>query len=131
VRQGMVPVFDMPITIDEPDRPLGTHVFTAMTVTDNGAGMRWNLMTIPTDASAAEPQRESRRRSRHERPAPVVVQSGKPASDAAEALDRVQMPKEAVDRISELLVPGSSLIISDTGISSETGRATEFVVLTR
>jgi hypothetical protein len=52
-------------------------------------------------------------------------------STAAEALDRVQMPKEAVERISEVLTPGSSLIISDSGISSETGRATEFVVLTR
>jgi hypothetical protein len=102
-----------------------------MTVTDNGAGMRWNLMTIPTDPTAAEPQRESRRRSRHApQPAPVVV-GGKPVSTAAEALDRVQMPKEAVERISEVLTPGSSLIISDSGISSETGRATEFVVLTR
>ena len=131
VRQGMVPIFEMPITIEDPDRPLGTHVFTAMTVTDNGAGMRWNLMTIPTDASASEPQREGRRRSRHSAPAVPVAMSGKPASTAAEALDRVDMPKEAIDRISEILIPGSSLIISDNGISSETGRATEFVVLTR
>jgi hypothetical protein len=131
VRQGNVPLFDMPIAIDEPDRPLGTHVFTAMTVTDNGAGMRWNLMTIPTDPTAAEPQRESRRRSRHAPPPAPVVVSGRPVSTAAEALDRVQMPKEAVERISEVLTPGSSLIISDSGISSETGRATEFVVLTR
>src|SRR4029078_4547256 len=50
VRQGFVPLFDMPVVIDEPDRPLGTHVLTAMEVADNG--MRWNLMTIPTDASA-------------------------------------------------------------------------------
>ena len=131
VRQGNVPLFDMPIAIDEPDRALGTHVFTAMTVTDNGAGMRWNLMTIPTDPSAAEPQRESRRQSRHAPPPAPVVLSGKPVSTAAEALDRVRMPKEAVERISEVLTPGSSLIISDSGISSETGRATEFVVLTR
>src|SRR5262249_742936 len=41
VRQGFVPLFDMPIVIDQPDQPLGTHVFTAMEVTENGGGMRW------------------------------------------------------------------------------------------
>ena len=45
VRQGFVPLFDMPVVIDEPDRPLGTHVLTAMEVTDNG--MRWNLDDDP------------------------------------------------------------------------------------
>src|SRR5262249_39556134 len=29
VRQGFVPLFDMPIVIEQPDQPLGTHVFTA------------------------------------------------------------------------------------------------------
>jgi hypothetical protein len=29
------------------------------------------------------------------------------------------------------LIPGSSLVISDTGLGHETGRATEFIVLTR
>ncbi len=37
VRQGFVPVFDMPIEIADPDQPLGTHVFTAMGFTDDGA----------------------------------------------------------------------------------------------
>ena len=53
----------------------------------------------------------------------------KTASTAAEALDRIELPKEAVDRISELLTPGSSLIVSDLGNSYETGQGTEFVVL--
>ena len=30
VRQGFVPLFDMPIEIVNPDRPLGTHLFTAL-----------------------------------------------------------------------------------------------------
>ena len=125
VRQGFVPLFDMPVVIDEPDRPLGTHVLTAMEVTDNG--MRWNLMTIPTDASAPVDQRDySRKRSREpSRPAMQL----KPSSTAAEALNRIAMPKEAVDRISELLIPGSSLVIADEGLGRETGRYTEFIVL--
>jgi hypothetical protein len=41
------------------------------------------------------------------------------------------MPKEAVDRISELLIPGSSLVIADEGLGRETGRYTEFIVLSQ
>jgi hypothetical protein len=129
IRQGNVPMFEMPIAIDDPDRPLGTHVFTAMSITDGGAGMRWNLMSITTDPVAMM-QDPPRRRSK-EAPKPVVQVQLKPTSTAAEALDRIQFPKEAVDRISELLIPGSSLVVSDTGLGPETGRGTEFIVLTR
>ena len=45
-------------------------------------------------------------------------------------LERIEIRQDAVDRISELLTPGSSLIISDYGISHETGRDTDFIVLT-
>jgi lipoprotein-anchoring transpeptidase ErfK/SrfK len=128
VRQGMVPLFDMPITIDDPDQPLGTHVFTFMSATDEA--VRWNLMTIPTDAGYASDQ-PSRRRGR-EAPKPVVqAKALKSPSTAAEALDRIAFPSEAIDRISELLIPGSSLVVSDEGLGRETGRGTEFIVLTR
>ena len=46
------------------------------------------------------------------------------------ALDRIEIPQDAVERIAELLTPGSSLIISDYGISDETGKDTDFIVLT-
>jgi hypothetical protein len=126
VRQGFVPLFDVPVVIEEPDQPLGTHVFTAMEVTDKG--MRWNLMTIPTDPSAPVEQRESRKKPKE--PSRPAVQIKSP-STAAEALDRIQMPKDAVDRISELLIPGSSLLIADEGLGRETGRYTEFIVLSQ
>jgi hypothetical protein len=132
VRQGFVPLFDMPVVIDQPDQPLGTHVFTAMEVTDNGSGMRWNLMTVPTDPSAPAEQRDARKKSKEapkETPKPAVRL--KPPATAAEALDRIQIPQEAVDRISELLIPGSSLVVSDEGLGRETGRYTEFIVLSR
>jgi hypothetical protein len=132
VRQGFVPLFDMPVVIDQPDQPLGTHVFTAMEVTDNGGGMRWNLMTVPTDSSASTEQRDAGRKSKEtpkEAPKPAVRL--KPPATAAQALDRIQIPQEAVDRISELLTPGSSLVVSDEGLGRETGRYTEFIVLSR
>ena len=57
--------------------------------------------------------------------------SAMPLSDNANtALDRIEIPQDANQQISELLMPGSSLIISDYGISSETGPYTDFIVLT-
>ena len=129
VRQAMVPLFDMPIVIEQPDQPLGTHVLTAMGMTEDG-GMHWNLMTIPTDGTPAPERRDSRRWSREPAPLPPSVHL-KPPSSAAEALDRVQIPKQAIERISELMSVGSSLVISDEGLGRETGRGTEFIVLTR
>jgi L,D-transpeptidase-like protein len=128
VRQGFVPLFELPVAIDDPDQPLGTHVFTALAETGDGTGMRWNLITVPTDPSISVEHRDSRRRSK-EPPKPVV--RGKPPSTAAQALDRIHLPQEAVERIGELLIPGSSLVVSDEGLGRETGRGTEFIVLTR
>jgi L,D-transpeptidase-like protein len=129
VRQGFVPLFDMPVEIDEPDRPLGTHVFTAMGATGEGTAVRWNLMTVPNNVSMPVEQRDSRRRGK-EPPKPILVHT-KPPSTAAQALERIHLPQEALDRIDEILVPGSSLVVSDEGLGRETGRATDFIVLTR
>jgi len=126
VRQGMVPLFDMPITIEDPDQPLGTHVFTFLSNPDEAP--RWNLMTIPVDAGYAS---DYPRRRRGKEPPVVESKPLKAPSTAAQALDRIQFPKEAIDRISELLIPGSSLVVSDDGLGRETGRGTEFIVLTR
>jgi hypothetical protein len=88
--------------------------------------MRWNLISVPSEPAASTEQREPRKKSK-EAPAVRV----KPPASAAEALNRIQMPKEAVDRIGEILIPGSSLVISDEGLGRETGRYTEFIVLSR
>jgi hypothetical protein len=133
VRQGFLPLFDMPVRIEDPDQPLGTHVFTAMALTaDGGVGMRWNLITMPEGPPRSVEEKRTKTRAgtiRSESAQPVM--ETRPSSSAAEALNRIQMPEEAVDRISELLIPGSSLVISDQGLGRETGRYTEFIVLTR
>jgi hypothetical protein len=129
VRQGFVPLFDMPVEIDNPDQPLGIHVFTALGESGDGTSMRWNLMTVPNHTYASVEAREGRRRGK-EAPKPVV-HSGNPPSTAAQALERIHLPQEAIDRIDELLAPGSSLVIADDGLGRETGKGTDFVVLTR
>jgi integrase/recombinase XerC len=49
--------------------------------------------------------------------------------DANAALDRIEIPQDVVGRISQLLTPGSSLIVSDDGLSRETGDGTDFIVV--
>jgi hypothetical protein len=48
---------------------------------------------------------------------------------ASAALDRVEIPRDEVGRISQLLTPGSSLILSDYELSTETGDDTDFIVV--
>jgi hypothetical protein len=130
VRQDFTPLFDMPVTIADPDKPWGTHVFTAMEIKDNQ--VRWTAVTIPSGTvPKAEQGRGAKKLSPKEieRRAKLTFNLAH-APAAAEALERFEMPKEAVDRISELLAPGSSLIVSDNALSEETGAETDFVVAT-
>jgi hypothetical protein len=129
VRQNNQPLFDVPVEIRDPDRQLGTHVFTALELEKDGKNMRWSVVTMPGEAPAdAERPVHHGRKSRLERE--VVVAEQKPSASAGDALNRINMPQEAVERISEMLSPGSSLIISDQPMSGETGRDTDFIILT-
>ena len=136
VRHAFVPVFDMPIEIANPGKPLGTHTFTALEVVDGGTRMRWNVISMPLTAGqpAAPASQEGRCQATAAADAPrtcAARSSPATSSNATEALDRVTIPQEAIDRIAELLTPGSSLIITDEGLGRETGRYTEFIVETR
>ncbi len=88
---------EVPVTIRDPDRPIGTHVFTAMAKSDSG--LRWSVVTIDN------------------------------GDDAKDALDRVTIPQDVLDRIAPTAVPRSSIIISDEPLSKETNYRTEFVAV--
>jgi lipoprotein-anchoring transpeptidase ErfK/SrfK len=124
VRKGFEPVFDVPVTFERPDQPLGTHVFTALSFNDDNTTLRWNVMSMPGAGSA--PVKKAEKGKKVEVAAPTM-----PTSNATDALNRVSIPQDAIDRISRLMSPGASLIISDKGISGETGKGTDFIVLTR
>jgi lipoprotein-anchoring transpeptidase ErfK/SrfK len=126
VRKGFEPVFDAPVTFEQPDRPLGTHVFTALAVNDDNTTLRWNVVSMPGATKPAPVKKSVKGKHVEPAAAPFV-----PASNATEALDRVTIPPEALARISELMSPGASLIISDKGLGGETGKGTDFIVLTR
>ena len=124
VRQGFEPILESPITIADPDRSIGTHVFTAMEGTNGDSNMRWNVVSL-NDGSphGAEPQGGAREGKRRDAAA-MLTDPG----SAKAALDRIVIPPDVLDRIPGM-VPRSSLIITDEAVSSETGKGTEFVVL--
>ena len=133
VRQGFEPLFDAPVTIKDANDPIGTHLYTALAFTEDRAAMKWSAVTLPTRSLNLEIERrrgetKEQRNAREEHEAKIAKYS-KPS--AAAALARIEMPKDAVERISELMSPGSSLIISDYPISGETGKYTDFIILTR
>jgi hypothetical protein len=88
---------EVPVTIRNPDKPIGTHVFTAMA--RNESGLRWSVVTIDN------------------------------GDDAKDALDRVTIPRDVLDRIAPTALPRSSIIISDEPLSRETNYRTEFVAV--
>jgi lipoprotein-anchoring transpeptidase ErfK/SrfK len=88
---------EVPVTIRDPDKPIGTHIFTA--VAKNDTGLRWTAVTIDN------------------------------GDDAKDALDRITIPQDVLDRIAPTAVPRSSIIISDEPLSAETNYRTEFVAV--
>lgn len=123
IRQDWKEVWEAPVTIRDPDRPLGTHVYTAVDAAADGSAMRWTAITMP-ESSGGEARR-SRGKDAPEQPATT-------AETAAGALDRIELPEGARERISELLWTGGSLIVSDQPRSPEMSEnATDFIVLTR
>jgi hypothetical protein len=65
----------------------------------NGAALRWTAVTIDN------------------------------GDDAKDALDRITIPKDVLDRVAPTALPRSSIIVSDEPLSRETNFRTEFVAV--
>ena len=92
---------EVPVTIRNPEKRIGTHVFTAMARKNArlDAGLRWTAVTIDD------------------------------ADDAKDALDRITIPQDVLDRIGPTALPRSSIVVSDEPLSAETNYRTEFVAV--
>jgi len=133
VRKGFTEVFEAPVTIAQPDEPLGTHVFTALEGHDDGT-MRWNVASLTTERVVKPGKYQttytrSGEKLRVQLVAPEYEMQS--ARDPQAALERITIPQDAMAHINALMTPGASLIISDLGMSHETGKGTDFIVLTR
>jgi chemotaxis protein histidine kinase CheA len=85
------------VSIRNPEKRIGTHVFTAVARKD--AGLRWTAVTIDD------------------------------ADDAKDALDRITIPQDVLDRVGATASPRSSIVVSDEPLSAETNYRTEFVAV--
>ena len=140
VRQGFQPLFETPITIRDPYKPIGTFTYTAVDYGPNGRDMIWNVVAVKGsegrdryyddyrysdfDDYWDRPRRRYRqtKKSKHATPTDVAA--------AKAALDRITIPEDVRERISKRVLKGSSLIISDEEAHhKETGKQTDFVVL--
>jgi L,D-transpeptidase catalytic domain len=126
VRRGSTPLFDTPVRIQDPEESVGTHVFTVMAPQNEGAGLRWTVVSMPE--KSPRKRLAPKGRSTGKKGGVEVPPAGPSPDKANAALDRIEIPQETVERISQLLTPGSSLIVSDYGLSEETGSDTDFIV---
>ena len=125
IRKANMPVFEAPVSIRDSDKMIGSFVFTALEHDDAGE-MRWNVVSLFKSPTNVEP---APRTAKGKAPAKNTEPAQTDAGAATKALERLAVTDEARQRISEVVLPGSSLIISDEGPSIETGRDTDFVVI--
>ena len=104
-----------------------------MTNKDGGAALGWEVVTVPNTPPQDKPKKDAEKpRKNGEKPAAAEPPKPPlPASNAAGALDRFELPETTKKLISDKLWPGASITVSDYGISGETGKGTDFVVLTK
>lgn len=126
VRKAFHPLWEAPVLIRDADKPIGTFVFTANEPAEGTQDLRWSVLSLykdPTDIEPADAKAKSSKR---------VAAVDMPVTDATAAqaaLDRLSVPPEMERHISKIVLPGSSLIISDEPPHLETGKDTDFVVI--
>jgi peptidoglycan hydrolase-like protein with peptidoglycan-binding domain len=103
VRQEFDDVFDVPVNFRNADEPLGTHVYTALNFAPGDTKVRWTVIDVDDTGG-----------------------------DGSGALDRLEIPSDVRQKISERLTPGSTFIVADTSINSAgLPKGGDFVVLAK
>jgi len=120
VRQGLAPLFDAPVKFRDPERPLGSHLFIASAASEDGAALKWTVLSWPARAGD-EPKPLGKKLASAEELALEASLLAGDTNSPSEALDRIEMAPDVRDKIGELLWVGGSLIVSDQPPSSETG----------
>jgi len=127
IRQSWAPIYEAPVVFKDIEQPVGTHLYLAVAAEGNGESLRWLSVSLPSRGSAQ--LRDGARQPSREPLASGRAQRSQEA--AANPLERFQLSEEAKQFIEERLWAGASLIVSDEGLSNETGTYTDFIVLTR
>jgi hypothetical protein len=124
IRQNWREVYEAPITFKDPDRPIGTHLFIAVSGDADGK-LRWSAISVPSGGKSDDPQRKRSKNDRRADNAPV------PQGDTASAaLDRVEVADDLRERIAELVWVGAQVIVTDNAPSDEMGQGSDIIVST-
>ncbi|MGH6903689.1 MAG: L,D-transpeptidase [Geminicoccaceae bacterium] len=104
--QDGVEVVTSPVTITDPDQPLGTHVFVF--ADQSGGQERWHAVSVGKSPPASED-----------------------GAAASAALKRVQFPGQVSGTLQPLLHPGATMMITDLPATADTRSGKDFVILTQ
>ncbi|OQW54051.1 MAG: hypothetical protein A4S14_01000 [Proteobacteria bacterium SG_bin9] len=130
MRQNFEPVFEVPVTFAD-DKPIGTHVFTVRKASEDNTSFEWSVASLPGVVKTLVERQPGKTPSGKTRMRDVFHSTfGPTPMTASQALDRISIPEEALQRIAFNLSAGSSIVVSDVSFNTggETGRGTEFIV---
>ena len=121
IRQGFKEILSVPVAIRNPEKELGTHLYTVTDINPTTGQAIWQTISLRNDLNDASRKRLG------------IEQAGSVTSIAEEnVLERIDIPAQTRMKINEMLTNGTSITITDNGVSSETApQGTDFITLTR
>ena len=120
VRKHQRTVFETEIHISDPEKPLGSHLLTTYNFDKKASDTQWTAFTLRDRVQKNVSLKSG-----------IQIDRSTQRFSVRRTLDRIQMSKHDREQISRMLSPGSSITISDNGMSIETGaKGTDFIVLT-
>jgi peptidoglycan hydrolase-like protein with peptidoglycan-binding domain len=102
IRTKFKDIYQAGVTLKDPKAPIGTVIFTALGFLPGDGETGW-MAVVAEEADGVTP---------------------------AQILDRIGMPEKVRKEVGAMLVPGSSLIVTDRSFLRNTGLGTDFVVTT-
>ena len=122
VRRAFAPVMEVPVTIDNPEKPLGAHLFVAHQAQQPGA-VAWSTASVA--GRMREAMLADRAGAKADTPAAMALEPS-----ASEALQRIHLAPGTAARLRAMMSNGAALIISDDGARGrESWTGTNFIAL--
>lgn len=103
IRRKFKDIYEAPVTLRDPEKAIGTQVFTALDFKEGDRHVDW--MAVPAEGNVEA--------------SPEAV------------LERLEISDKVARDLNRMLTPGSSLIVTDRSFARNTGLGTDFVVVTR
>jgi peptidoglycan hydrolase-like protein with peptidoglycan-binding domain len=121
VRRGFKPVLEAEVELEDPQFPLGSHLITATNFDRDAHSTDWLAVSL-----------EDRVYRQINLKGGLKIEPETNRILLSDTLDRIKIDDGTRRRISQMLTPGSSIAISDNGVSGETGEiGTDFVVVSK